>query len=358
MWPYLAFGSLFAAAATLGRPARPPLPVWIAFFALAVLFVGLRHHVGMDWNNYLRMIHAVESSRSWGEMLSQSEPLYALLLGFGAWTGGGIYVVNLIATCAVMAGVFALARRCPEPWLALVAAMPMFMLVVAMSANRQALAAGLLMLLVANWYRFGIAGRVIFIIFCAGFHASSALMLAFVAIDLKIPQAFKIVGIAIFSAAAVVYLQQVGWADYYNQAYGTGQTEMTQSSGAVIHVAMNAVPAAFYFLFPRHRKRLFPNAIIRNMAFAAMLTLPLVTIASAAAGRISLYWFPVSMYVWSAFPGIFDVRFRRPLRLAISALMLSILFGWLTLANSSFGHIPYANALLIQPWELEIGVVP
>ncbi|MXO55638.1 hypothetical protein GRI36_01960 [Altererythrobacter gangjinensis] len=349
---------MFAAAATLGRPGRPAMAMWIAVFVTTVLFVGLRHNVGMDWNNYLRMIYSAENAQSFGALLRVSEPFYALLLSFGAWTGGGIYVVNLIATFITMWGVFSFAKRTPEPWLALMAAVPMFIVVVCMSANRQALAAGLLMLLIANWARFGVVGRSIFIVCCAGIHASAIIMLAFVAIDLKLPKTVKIAGIGIFSLLALYYLQQSGYGEYYDTAYGRGQTEAVQSSGAIFHVLMNAIPAALYFLLPAQRAKLFPTVLLRNMAFAALFTVPLVFFASAAAGRITLYWFPVSMYVWAAVPQLVAPHLRRPVRLLICAVMLAIMYGWLEYANSSLAHIPYLNALFIDSWQLDIGVLP
>ncbi|MFZ1742039.1 MAG: EpsG family protein [Pontixanthobacter sp.] len=334
------------------------MALWASLFVITVLFVGLRHNVGMDWNNYLRMIYAVEHAPSFGAALSQSEPLYALLLMFGAWSGWGMYVVNLLATIVTMLGVFAFARRTPEPWIALVAALPMFIIVVCMSANRQALAAGLLMLLIANWNKFGLVGRSLFIVFCAGFHSSAIIFLAFVAVDMRVPRSLKIAGISLFTLAALYYLQQTGAADYYDQAYGSGQSEAVQSSGAIIHVAMTALPASFYFFSPQLRAKLFPTMLLRNIAFAAMATLPMVALASAAAGRISLYWFPVAMWVWSAIPQTVDVRLQRPVRLAICALMLLVMLGWLQFANSAFAHIPYQNALLMNDWELEIGILP
>ncbi len=358
MWPFLLFGGAFAAAATLDRPHRPSMLIWVAMFVITVLFVGLRHNVGMDWNNYLRMIYAVENARSFGQSLSVSEPLYSLLLMLGSWSGAGIYMTNLVAAALGMFGVFAYAKRTPEPWMALMAAAPVFIVVVCMSANRQALAAGLLMLLIANWYRFGVVGRTIGIVLCAGVHASAIIFLIFVAVDLKLPKFVKYGGIGIFALGALYLLQQTGFANYYDQAYGSGQGEEVQSSGALIHVAINGAPALFYFLLPQYRKILFPTELLRNMAFAAMLTIPLVPFFSAAAGRISLYWFPVSMYVWAALPQVVDPRFRRPLRLAVSVFMLVVLYAWLEYANSSGAHIPYLNALFIDSWLLEIGVLP
>ncbi len=358
MWPFLLFGGAFAAAATLDRPHRPSMFIWVAMFVITVLFVGLRHNVGMDWNNYLRMIYAAEHAATLGRAFGVAEPGYATLLNIGAASGGGIYVTNLIAAFLGSLGIFAYAKRTPEPWLAIMAAIPMFVVVVSMSANRQALAAGLLMLLLANWYRFGIVGRTAGILCCGLFHASAIIFLVFVAVDLKIPKFVKVGGILIFGLGAFYVLQQSGFASYYDEAYGRGQDETVQSSGAFIHVAMNAVPAFLYFILPKYRKILFPTELLRNIAFAAILTLALVPFASAAAGRISFYWFPISMYVWAAIPQTVNERFRRPVRLAICGLMLLILFGWLEYANSSGAHIPYYNALFVEPWQLAIGVLP
>nr|WP_137676982.1 EpsG family protein [Parerythrobacter lutipelagi] len=358
MWPFLVFGGIYAGAASLGRPGKPATIPWAALFLITVLFVGLRHHVGMDWNNYLRMIHSVDTARDMAQALSVSEPFYALLLAFGNWTGGGMYVVNFISTCAVMLGVFAFARRTPEPWLALAGALPMFIVVVSMSANRQALAAGLIMLVMAYWSRLSLPVRAGLIVLIAGFHASAVVFLAFVAIDLKLPRAIKFGGIAVFGLLAIYILQQSGFGDYYNQSYGEGQNEYTQSSGAFYHVALNAIPASLYFLLPKYRSVLFPTPLLRNIAFAAIATALLVPFASAAAGRITLYWFPMSMWVWATLPSIVQPWLARPARLFIAGTMFAIMVFWLMFANSSAGHIPYGNALFLEPWELEIGVLP
>ena len=358
MWPFLVFGGLYAIGATLGRRGRPAPVPWIALFIITVLFVGLRHSVGMDWNNYLRMIYSVDTARSFEAMLFVSEPFYSLVLAVGNWTGGGVYAANLISTFLAMLGVYSFARRTPEPWLALTAAMPMFIVVVAMSANRQAVAAGLIMLLIAHWERLRLPARALCILGIAGFHASALIFLAFVAIDLRLPRMVKLVGVATFSLVAIYIIQQSGYGDYYNQSYGEGQSAATQSSGAIYHVAMNAIPASLYFLLPQYRQFLFPTPLLRNMAFAAMITLPLVFFASAAAGRISLYWFPVSMWIWASLPSVVTPRFRRLARLAISGLMLAIMVVWLTQANSSSAHLPYQNALFVDPWDLQIGILP
>jgi hypothetical protein len=358
MWPYVLVASLVAVAAITGGSRRPDKLMWMLFFVIITIFVGLRHKVGMDWNNYLRMIEKAARVQSVDQLWDVSEPLYALLLIWGSNTGFGMYAVNIAATIIFAAGLFKFARTTPEPWLAIMASLPVYVVVVAMSANRQAVAAGILMWIVADWYKYSMTQRVVGIALAAGFHLSAVIFLALAGIDLKVRPWLKMVALIIFSAAAVYALQATGQADYYDAAYGRGQTEVTQSSGAWIHVSINAVPALFYFLLPKYRAVLFPTPLMKNMALAAIATLPLVVIASAAAGRISLYWYPVSIWVWSALPLLFAPRSRALVRSFIVLGMLAVMVTWLLFANSSGAHIPYRNALFMESWELHIGFEP
>ncbi|MCB2085759.1 MAG: EpsG family protein [Sphingomonadaceae bacterium] len=355
MWPYLALGGVLTSLAIFRLRNQSTSFAWGIVFVLLVLFVGLRHHVGMDWSNYLRMLHDVRVSASWSEALIVAEPFYAILLAFGDWTGGGIYLVNLISTAIALGGIFRFARKTPEPWLALLAAFPFLIVVICMSANRQAIAAGIIMMAAASWYRISVVSKCLIILLAAQFHQSALLFFVFVVLELGIPIAAKVVAVAITSVAAVYFLQTTAIGDYYLQSYaGTGEGEQIEAAGAWIHVLMNALPAAFYFAMPKSRKLIFPVPLLRNLAFAAMATFPMVFIASAAAGRISIYWFPVSIYVWAALPGTLPVRQQALVRLAICALQMTTLLGWLYLANTSSAHIPYSNALFVEPWNLDI----
>ncbi|MXO82065.1 hypothetical protein GRI35_01590 [Altererythrobacter aestiaquae] len=323
-----------------------------------MFFVGLRHHVGMDWNNYLRMIYAVNTAPTFFDIFRYAEPFYAILLWIGAESGWGIYLTNLIAAFITMAGIFAFAKRTHEPWLALVAALPFLITVISMTANRQSTAVGVLMLFLAYWHRLNVPMRVLAVFICAGFHASALIFLAFIVVDLRLPKALKVAGMAIFALAAIYVLQTSGFAAYYDQAYGRGQSEEVQSSGAIFHVAMTALPALLYLIFGKFAPTAFPPSLLRNMSIAAALTLLIIPFASAAAGRISFYWFPVAMWVIAAIPSAVDPKLRKLVRFLISGAMVSLMFGWLMFANSAVGHIPYLNALFVDAWLLEILVLP
>ena len=62
----------------------------VFMFFVALVFIGLRHEVGGDWDDYLMWYNKIEV-----EGASQFEPAYNLLNKTSALLGGGIYLVNL-----------------------------------------------------------------------------------------------------------------------------------------------------------------------------------------------------------------------------------------------------------------------
>lgn len=356
MWPYFVIPGLLALM-ILASPGRRVHPyAWGVLFLLTLLFVGLRHKVGMDWNNYLLMIGRVYRSPDMEAALDIAEPGYALLLRVSAELGWGVYGSNLAGTLIFCLGLFRYARTTAHPWTALLVAMPMLVTVVAMSANRQAVAIGVLLWAVAGWPSSSMLKRVLQIGFAALFHYSALLFLVFLVADLKLRRSLKLAGAGLFLAAAFYVLFVTGRADYYDSLYVTGQSEMTQSEGAIFHVLFNGGPALLYFLLSRRqRELLFPDQLHRLMAFMAIALIPMALVASAAAGRVTLYLFPVSMSVIAAFPMLFRPGASRLLvRYGTGLFLLLVLYIWLAYANSSRAHIPYGNFLTVPShlWRL------
>ena len=356
MWPFMITSGIFAVAAITGQSRQPGRIAWISALVLLILFVGLRHHVGMDWNNYLWMIDKAARAQGFSDYLKVAEPGYALLLVIGDLSGGGIYVTNLLGAIVFCAGLFAFARRCPEPWLALMVALPFFVIAFGMSANRQAVAAGILLIVIAQWESWGLGRKALIILIAAMFHSSAVIMLVFVGTALRLPFLVKFILVGAFIILALYFLQSTGRLAYYDDLYGRGQSGLTQSSGALIHVALNAVPASLYFLWRGARGMFFPTMLLQHMAIAALFTFPMALVMSAAAGRVSLYWYPVSMMALCALPQAVSPNSRRLVRGLIACLMVLELAGWLLFANSSGAHLPYRNALFLADHELHIGV--
>jgi hypothetical protein len=321
---------------------------------MLVLFTGLRDHVGMDWNNYLLMSRYM-GSETLAQAMRRAEPAFALLLWSSTKAGWGVYGANLVGAVIFSLGLFRCARATSAPWLALAVSMPMLVVVVAMSANRQAIAIGVLLWLVAVWQQTPLWRRVCIVLLAASFHYSAAFFLLFVALDLEMRPAFKLALALIMGAAMIVFLQYSGAMDRYDQTYVRGQSDITYSPGATQHVLFNGIPALLVFLRQKFRDKVLPNQLLVRMAWMALLLVPLAFAFSAAAGRMTLYLFPVSMFVLSGFARLLgDIHSRAAARTFLGFFLLAVLAYWLNFANSSRAYNPYGNALLVDSSRLAL----
>jgi len=226
--------------------------------------------------------------------------------------------------------------------------------VVSMSAARQAIAIGILFWITAEWERAAILRRIAFILLASCFHISALIFLPFVGIGLKMRLWPKILFVAVFFSVLLVAIEFSGYADHYDKLYLTAQVDQVHSPGALMHVLINAFPGALALLLNRRTGgRLLPDSLHRNMAVAALLLLPMVFISSTSAGRLTLYLFPVSMWFFSALPGALKTGVGRDIaRFSTSILFFIVLVVWLNFANNASAYQAYQNALLVPQGEL------
>ena len=347
MWPYL---SLFAMPTIFGLTNRRGFFndfLWVAGFFAIILFVGLRHKVGMDWNNYLLMIERV-SLLSLDEALRFVEPSYGFLLWLGVKSGFSIYFTNVVTSAIFVTGLYAFLSKTEEPWLGLIAALPILIIVVAMSANRQAPAIGILMLVTAFWYQLKLPVKVALILFASTFHFSAFFFLVFIALNLRIHFFIKMFA-SLFAGALMLYVfTATNIGNYYNSLYIVNENEITQSQGALVHVALNAFFGALIFLKKNVREILFPTPLLKQLGVLAIFLFFLAIFIPNASARMSLYLFPVSIYVISRMPMLFNMGTRPFIRMFVALLFGLQSWGWLTYANSAAGHIPYGNYLFVD----------
>lgn len=354
MIAYLLVMILVAAIAAVSTRKQPHPIAWAGAFLVLLVFIGLRHKIGMDWNNYLYMAARIEQVTFFGA-LGVAEPGYALLLWTSTKLGLGVYGANFIGSAIFVAGLLKFCSRTPLPWISLVTALPMLVVVVSMSANRQTIAIGVLLWLVADWVRYGFRARLGLIIFAAMFHFSAAFFLVFTVLGLPIARGSKVVLSITMLAATVIFFQLSGGAEYYDQVYVSGQSDLVYSPGALMHVLLNGVPAALLLSPSRVRVKLFPTTLHHQLAWLALALVPLAFFFSTAAGRMTLYLFPVSMYVFSALPSALKQGAQRAIvRTTISAAMFVVLWYWLSFANSSIAYVPYENIIWMDPSELHL----
>lgn len=340
MWPYwLMFLVPAWAVLTPGRlqPSQARV-IWVVVGVLFALMMGLRHEVGGDWMNYVPLFRET-ASRDFMEVMARGDPGYYGLNWLVAHAGGSIYHVNLVCAAIMMWGTVVFCRDQPNPWLALLAAVPYMLVVVGMGYTRQAVALGFALLGLAALGHGRTRAFVIWIAVGATFHKSAVLLLPIAALAAS-HNRFMTAGLVGLTTLLLYYLlladaSEALWENYVEAEY--------QSEGGLIRVLMNVVPAVLLILF---RKHLAPALQERKLwlwiSVFALVCLPLVGFASTAVDRVALYLIPLQLFVFSRVPRLAStVRVRTPLVLGVVGYYAAVLFVWLNFATHSFAWLPY-----------------
>ena len=344
---------LIAAVPTVLRP-RDRHGVYCGFAFLAyVLFVGLRHQVGGDWDGYILITEDIAQS-SLFEAFESHEVLFAVLTWISTRMGFGVYGANLVGALVFSAGLFAFCRRQENRWAALTMATPFLAIVTAMSANRQALAIGVVLYVFSRWKEWGVSKRVFGIVVATLFHSSAGLLLPIALADAKVPKfaKFVLLGLSI-GGSFWLLLQSEAAFTRYTTIY-VEQPEGVQSSGAIFHLALNLLPALVMAFGHRKWAKAVPEwSLIRLLIVVAFLLAVLVPFFSVAAGRMSLYLFPISMVFVSKAPEMWrDLPTRRALAVLFVVASACVLWVWLSYGNTASAFLPYRNALWVESNEL------
>lgn len=344
MYPYLLMlgvPALFAFFA--GRRLQSGI-LLAAVFAMFVAIIGLRYQIGPDWFAYEQ--HFVRFGRmTFGDIIAEGEFGWtALILTLDAF-GLGKTAMTLFTAVVFCAGVFAIARSCQEPMLAIVATTPYLAIAVAMSGMRQAVAMGLVFLVLAAWYRWPLAVKVGVILLASTFHFSAIALLAVVAFESRLSLNQRVL-IAVFIAAVVAFF--VAGADdrieVYARNYGSGGGA-EDSQGALFHVLLTAVPALAYFVMRGRWNQIYGRLpVIDLFAAVGVAALFFVFLFPTATDRMTLYFAGVALIIQANFPHLWQGRTEQFLvRTAIVALNAVAMLTFLLAGNKAGTFVPYAS---------------
>ena len=218
--------------------------VWWVF----VIFVGLRHEVGADWDSYLIYFdninqEAVPSLADLPFFLLSQDVGYVILNWISSCLDFGIYGVNFVCAGIFISGLIALCKKQALQWLALTVAIPIYVVMIAMGTVRQATALGVYFFALIALQERKILFFLLYLFLASLFHKS---VLVFALLILVIGNTKWAVFIGIISLLAGIYLSEVVaifWLVYVDN-------EM-QSDGGLIRALMTAVPVVFMFFFQR-----------------------------------------------------------------------------------------------------------
>ncbi|HEX8193643.1 MAG TPA: EpsG family protein [Allosphingosinicella sp.] len=356
MFPYWLLFALFAAGAIqysradrqarvtsagqLDQEGRRSLMLGVVG-ALAAVMIGFRYQTGGDWEPYLYIFEEM-SQLEFATMLAHDDPGYNILNWVVHQLGFTIWAVNLVCAALFAFGLVKFANHQPNPWLAVVVAVPYLIIVVGMGYTRQAVAIGLIMAAIVAWDRGTLVKFGLYILIATTFHKTAVLALPLIALSATKNRFLTgIVGLVFGFILYRYFLSES--VDRMMQVYVEAEYS---SQGAAIRVAMNFVPAAIFLGFQK-RFQLSENQrrMWRYFSLTAMLTVVMLMVlpSSTAVDRIALYLIPLQLFVFSRLPEAFtqDGKPNQQMMAFVLAYSALIQFVWLNYANHAEYWVPY-----------------
>lgn len=324
--------------------------LWLSIYVFLVLMIGLRHEVGGDWFQYIELLDSYSDINTVDKFGFQ-DPAFVLMNKIATWSGTGVYLLNLISAIFFCWGLVVFCREQPRPWLALVVAVPYLITVVAMGYTRQGVAIGIAMLAMVALGKGSTLRFMMWITLAALFHKSAIMLIPMAVLAGSKRRVFMLLWIAVAGLTLYVLLLQEAMS-FWISGYVASEY---QSSGAVIRIAMNALPAAVFLIF-RKRFQLPPQqrSFWSWMAWSALMLIVLLFVSpsSTAVDRVALYWIPLQLFVLSRLPNAMGQKKGKNIEwvYAVVAYSATVHFVWLEFADSTQGWLPYKFYPLVWLW--------
>ncbi|QIK95827.1 EpsG family protein [Sphingomonas sp. HDW15A] len=346
MFAYWLLFGLFAVGAVTEQSRRPgdfrADPVLIVLGIFMILMIGLRFHVGADYEAYLRIFDYV-SRLTFLEALQRDDPGYHVLNWVVASFDGSVWLVNLVCGGIFGWGLLRLCQTEPSPRTAALVAIPYLVIVVAMGYTRQAVAIGFIMAGIASLARGGSSIKfIVYVAFAALFHKTSVVVLPLAIFagqrnHFLNALAVLVAAYALYDALLEESVDQLV-ASYIDARY--------ESQGAAIRVAMNVVPALI-ILFAGRQLCLDERMLRfwRLVAFAALACVPALFLlpSTTAVDRVALYLLPIQ--VVGIGRSIFLFKSYGFSKALVVGYCFAVLYVWLNFASHSFAWLPYRTVI-------------
>jgi len=313
---------------------------------LTAVLIGLRYKVGGDWFNYIEMQNAI-GLLSFEDAISFTDPAYAFLNWLSNRAGVGIWFTNIVCATIFMVGLGRLAGLQPNPPLAILVAVPYFIIVVAMGYTRQAAAIGVICYGLATFPENRIQRLIILVFVAALFHKSAIVIMPI----LLIPIFRKNILFAIASSAVTIIIVFVLLANSADSLIAGYIASDLESQGALIRVSMNVI-AAIIFIMLRDRFRFTPfvqtywmtNAVLSIVSLACLG----IGVGSTAIDRLALFLIPLQIVVFAHLPYVLSKRNGALPSILLGVIGYSFLVQlvWLNFADNSHSWVPYSTTIL------------
>jgi hypothetical protein len=318
--------------------------MFIIFSIFLIFFMGLRHDVGGDWENYINQFeNTFEHTYSYVKMLYHDDPGFWILGYFMYSIEWNIYGVDFIVAIIFMIGLAKLLKQQPNPWLGLAVAFPYLIIVVSMGYVRQAAAIGFIMWGISYLREKSFSKFIMMVFFATIFHKTAILLVGIGMFQEGRGKFFRLI--------ALIFIGSAMWSAFLAQdqsAFIKNYVDSQMySGGAIIRIVMNVVPALILFYTRKRWQEIFDDYHFwKIIAFSSIIMLLLLSIASTAVDRMALYFIPIQIVVFSRLPLLLEGKVhRQQLKFTILLYYLFVMSIWLNIGTFSRLWIPYHNII-------------
>lgn len=330
---------------------------------LFIFFIGLRHEIGCDWDQYLKMFEKYESINLI-EILERNffsdHKIQELGHVFLTTISTDIYMLNFLYSIIFVIPLFYFCSQIKRSYLALLISFPYYIVVVGMGPIRQAACISLLMLSIILISKRKYYAHLFLTFTSLLIHQYSIIFNGLVLSPyLKNIKKIKFTKINIFIIFMISTIFLYNSPSLINKTYHyftlykkvgfSGDLIITPAKSAILIWLIHFLPA---FIFLRNKFQFNFNNNLNNIFFTfsilEFLLLPVIFLNSVIAYRTLLYLFPSSIYISSHLVDIKLFNFKKSY---ITNILISISFItliiWLKFAFHASCWVPYKNILFI-----------
>ncbi len=324
---------------------------------ILIIFIGLRYEIGVDWEQYLDLMYQVKGD-SLIETLGGLEPGYKVLNFIGAQFNN-IYIVNSLSALIFLIGLIFYSNKQTYPWLSLIIAFPVLIIIVGMGFQRQSCAIGIELFALLAMEEKKYFKAILLIIIASTFHYSILFFLPFFVSDYSKN---------IFKPKNIITLLLLGFFFYitifksveeiillYFLFYISNVYDLVISSNGVIYRLLPTIIAGLILVFNKSKFiNLCNNKDIRiyiRFSYIVFLISFLVFIFpdnTTFLDRFALYTVPLTIFVFNK---IIDFKFlnisKSNYHLIFLVSYFIYTFMWLKFAIHNQAFVPYRNLLFL-----------
>lgn len=335
---------------------RPSLRLLLILFF--TLFIGLRSDVGADWLRYLEIIDMAKGIPlqdaifpDYSDFLSATtipiEPFYSIPNWAGANTGLSVYLPNLIIAFIFSLGLILFCSNLKYPSTALLIAYPYLIVVVSLGYSRQSAAIGFEFLCILCIHSSRPLKSYLYAAAAGLSHTSGAIILLIPALTFVRNLSIRLRILFLSVSVTIISLGYVIAYEAYSTYLRVYVENTVSSQGAFIRLLILFFFAILYKLLARY-SFLAPRIhtmydIMANASIILMICFFFFP-SSTALDRISLFLYPLPLYVAGTFSSILpQERHRLFVTVSLSALSLFQLFVWMNFSSYAHFWLPYKN---------------